>query len=122
MKTTHEVRRRLATGNAVSPSPTQQFDTLEAREQARQLLEQLLRERAACESRLAAKGQRDPIKSVTGESAYDRAIKLTQDVLAQADAVLADPPARSVSRSAPAGPTGPTVETTRRPIARGVSA
>lgn len=125
MNSTHDVRRRMGPGGGSSPSPTQEFATLEAREQARQLLEQLLHERAACESRLAARGERDPIKAVTGESAYDRAIKLTQDVLAQADAVLAGAGEASATRSsavARSAPASPTIETSRHPAARGVSA
>jgi len=58
------------------------------RAEAARLLEELVRERAAAEARLAAVGREDPIKQVTGRSAFDAAIRQTQDVLARVDAVL----------------------------------
>ncbi len=61
-----------------------------ARAEAARLLEELVRERAAAEARLAAVGREDPIKRVTGRSAFDAAIRQTQDVLARMDAMLVD--------------------------------
>ena len=73
-------------------------DAAAARDEAARLLEELVRERAAAEARLAAGGREDPIKLVTGRSAFDRAIGSTQDVLARMDALLLDGEDRASSR------------------------
>ncbi|MHC4811060.1 MAG: hypothetical protein ACYTEV_11950 [Planctomycetota bacterium] len=82
-------------------------DALAARNDAARLLEDLLRERAATEARLAEAGREDPIRMVTGRSALDRAIRSTQDVLARMDAMLLESggPACgiAVTRSEPRG-------------------
>lgn len=63
-------------------------DAQAARDQAARLLDDLVQERAAAEARLSAVGREDPIKLITGRSAFDRAIRSTQDALARMDAVL----------------------------------
>jgi len=66
------------------------IDAAAARDEAVRLLDELVRERAAAEARQAAGGREDPIKMVSGRSAFDRAIRSTQDVLARMDALLMD--------------------------------
>lgn len=63
-------------------------DLAQTRDEAARLLEDLIAARAASESRLAGRGAKDPMRSVTGRSAYDDAIRATQEVLARAEAAL----------------------------------
>ncbi len=55
------------------------------RDQADALLARLIKDRAMCEQRLAEKGQSDPIKVVTGQSAIDKAIAETRAVIRNVD-------------------------------------
>lgn len=67
--------------------------TIEAavlRQQADGLLKRLLADRELSEQRLAASGKRDPIKTVTGVTALERAIASTRSMIADMDLLLAD--------------------------------
>lgn len=67
--------------------------TIEAavlRQQADGLLRRLLADRELSEQRLAASGRRDPIKTVTGVTALERAIASTKSMIAEMDLLLAD--------------------------------
>jgi hypothetical protein len=86
-------------------------DAQAARDEAARLLDELVRERAAAEARLAAGGREDPIKLVTGRSSFDRAIRSTQDALARMDAVLL--------QDAAASPRGGSVGVRPSPVTEG---
>ncbi len=58
------------------------------REEAGVLLETLLVERGRCEERLAASGRDDPLKTLTGLSAFDRAIARTREMMRRMDDLL----------------------------------
>ncbi len=58
------------------------------REEAGVLLETLLVERGRCEERLAASGRDDPLKTLTGLSAFDRAIARTREMMQRMDDLL----------------------------------
>lgn len=60
------------------------------RRQADQLLQRLQADRESSEQRLAASGKRDPLKTVTGATALERAIVSTRSMIAEMDLLLAD--------------------------------
>ena len=60
-------------------------ESFAVRDQADALLVKLIKDRAMCEKRLAEKGQTDPIKIVTGQSAIDKAIAETRAVIRNVD-------------------------------------
>ncbi len=60
------------------------------REEAGVLLETLLVERGRCEERMAASGRHDPLKTLTGQSAFDRAIARTREMMRRMDYLLQD--------------------------------
>ena len=62
------------------------------RDQADALLARLIKDRAICEQRLAEKGQADPIKVVTGQSAIDNAIAETRAVIRNVDKLQSNSP------------------------------
>lgn len=61
------------------------IESFAVRDQADALLLKLIKDRAMCEQRLAEKGQADPIKVVTGQSAIDKAIAETRAVIRNVD-------------------------------------
>ena len=61
------------------------IESFAVRDQADALLAKLIKDRAMCEQRLAEKGQADPIKVVTGQSAIDKAIAETRAVIRNVD-------------------------------------
>lgn len=63
---------------------------VELRRQADDLLCRLLATREQTERRLAETGHRDPIKAVTGQSAYDEAIRTTRDMIHRMDDLLGE--------------------------------
>ena len=91
---------------------TRQFavqESCEIRDQASDLLNQLLDHREQSEARFAEIGRTDPIKSITGRSAIDNAIETTRHLIRDIDGLIA---------AAPAPPTPATseLETTVRRI------
>lgn len=64
------------------------LETSEAREKAETLLRGLLEARTSSEERLAQLRQPDMLKSVTGASSMDNAIKSTQRIIAALDRTL----------------------------------
>lgn len=69
-----------------SPAP----DPVALRVQAGELLNRLIADREASEQRLAASGRRDPLKTVTGATALERAIAATREMIADMDLMLAE--------------------------------
>lgn len=64
--------------------------TLEIRGQASELLRRLIADQRRCEQRLAQGGGRDPLKSLTGQSAMDRAIDETRRLINDMDGMLSE--------------------------------
>lgn len=64
-------------------------DAATLRTQADALLQRLLADRETSEQRLAAAGKRDPLKTVTGSTALERAILATRGMIAEMDLMLA---------------------------------
>ena len=62
------------------------------RNQASDLLNQLLDHREQSEARFAEVGQTDPIKSITGRSAIDNAIETTRHLIRELETHLQDAP------------------------------
>ena len=63
--------------------------TLEAREQAEEVLQRLLVDRRLSEQRFEEAGKRDPLKDLTGTSALDRAIQSTRQMIEHLDELIA---------------------------------
>jgi hypothetical protein len=59
------------------------------RRQADDLLQRLMADRETSEQRLAVSGKRDPLKTVTGSTAIERAIQDTRGMIAEMDLMLA---------------------------------
>jgi hypothetical protein len=64
------------------------LQTIEIRGQATDLLHRLIADQRRCEQRLAQGGGRDPLKSLTGRSAIDRAIDETRRLITDMDCML----------------------------------
>jgi hypothetical protein len=62
--------------------------SMRTRDQAEGLLNRLIAERGAAEQRLAEHGRHDPIKDLTGASAFDRAIETTRRMISHMDDLL----------------------------------
>lgn len=62
--------------------------SLRTRDEAEGLLDRLIAERGAAERRLAEDGRHDPIKDLTGASAFDRAIESTRRMIGHMDELL----------------------------------
>ena len=65
-------------------------ETLQMRRQAQELLDRLMADRDSSERRLAEAGKRDPMRAVTGQTAFDGAIASAKDMLTHIDTLLAD--------------------------------
>ena len=65
-------------------------EAAQLRRQAGDLLARLIDDRESSEQRLAAAGKRDPIKTVTGVTALERAILATREMIADMDMLLAE--------------------------------
>lgn len=65
-------------------------ETLQMRLQAKDLLDRLMADRESSERRLAESGKRDPMRAVTGQTAFDGAIASAKQMLAHIDTVLAE--------------------------------
>lgn len=61
------------------------------------LLDHLKQERDQAEERLAAQGRRDPVKVVTGRSAFDRACQETEELIRRMDELLSEEAERLLS-------------------------
>ena len=83
---------------AQSQSPVQA--TSDLKNQASDLLNQLLDHREQSEARYAEVGGIDPMKSVTGRSAIDRAIETTRNVIHELDNMLGHSSGASADRVA----------------------
>ena len=59
--------------------------TAELRAQAVRLLQRLMADRELSERRSSETGRRDPMKAITGRTAFDTAIAATQDIIRQID-------------------------------------
>src|SRR5688572_1288577 len=73
------------------PDKSHLNQALTLRAQACDLLQRLIEDRRQSEQRMAEAGKRDAMKSVTGRTAFDAAIRTTQDMIGQMDALLAEP-------------------------------
>jgi hypothetical protein len=62
--------------------------TVELRRQATDLLNRLIADREQSERRLAEAGKRDPMKFVTGRTAFDSAITSAKELIASMDNLL----------------------------------
>ena len=66
------------------------IETKLMREQAGLMLERLLETRMFIETRIEQSGRHDPMKSVTGHSAFDHAISSTRHFIGRMDELLQD--------------------------------
>ena len=75
----------------IHPPPTSgaRTEASTLRQQADDLLQRLLADRDTSEQRLAVSGKRDPLKTVTGFTAIERAIQDTRGIIAEMDLILA---------------------------------
>ena len=75
----------------IHPPPTSgaRTEASTLRRQANDLLQRLLADRDTSEQRLAISGKRDPLKTVTGSTAIERAIQDTRGMIAEMDLILA---------------------------------
>ncbi|MCI0363545.1 MAG: hypothetical protein L0Y44_06920 [Phycisphaerales bacterium] len=63
-------------------------EAAQLRQQAVALLDRLTADREQSERRSADSGKRDPMKSITGQTALDTAIASTRDIIATMDSLL----------------------------------
>ena len=75
-------------------------DTLLMKRQAEELLERLQADRDCIEQRLVETGKRDPIRTVTGQTALDSAIASARQMISHLDQILAEA-ATAVQPAAP---------------------
>lgn len=83
--------------------------TLEAREQAEEVLQRLLVDRRLSEQRFDEAGKKDPLKDLTGTSALERAIDATRQMMKHLDELIAGleaalPASRETARSGAGAP------------------
>ena len=71
----------------LQPEPTRLAfsEALQVREEADRLLDQLVRDRDLSERRGTERGQSDPLKTVTGRSALDNAVRTTEVIIHRLD-------------------------------------
>jgi hypothetical protein len=65
-------------------------ETIQVRNDARDLLGRLLIERDRMELRMAEAGRHDPLKSITGRSSLDNAIESTRQMIRHMEDLLAE--------------------------------